>query len=409
MAESRKHKPRGGKRKSAGTPQASSEYTTWAKPREITRLCPIAPALWQQAMKRLRRDFLAAGARHGHLRCPLIQRSTCESAFEAAQVESNLDCVRLGDAAHYAFRCSGTTDRDQVHLRHPMVCDDGTPIVDSEGRAMMRPTPVVRLWSYLGTPGAFEHFTALAKRGGRALLGSPQSAIAWIPPDTLITMEDENRWVWSLFALAWQGRHPSLRAERKTWFRRPHPNPNAEASIVYVPYDLQALRSLRELAPARALPLPEEWAERLPGYFISELPDLFQASVDLIDVVFDLVAQAEGEAQVPPKNGSATVSEPSPNVSKWNALTDRQRNCLRALRESKAHNADSRRRASDVAVKAEGFAANVNGFKEPLSNLVLQGLVNSKTGAGGGYWLTEAGGELLAEFDPDRSSGSQPS
>lgn len=83
-------------------------------------------------------------------------------------------------------------------------------------------------------------------------------------------------------------------------------------------------------------------------------------------------------------------------IDDWNKLTDRQRDCLRVLAEARAFDVDSRLRADDIVVKAEGRGANVNGFKLPLSELVLRGLVTSKTGREGGYWLT-AEGRSLAE------------
>ncbi len=91
-------------------------------------------------------------------------------------------------------------------------------------------------------------------------------------------------------------------------------------------------------------------------------------------------------------------------VGDWNKLTDRQRDCLRALAEAKAFNADSRLRADDVAAKAEGRGANVNGFKQPLSDLVFRGLVESKTGREGGYWLTVEGQNLVAKNNPTTDS-----
>ena len=123
--------------------------------------------------------------------------------------------------------------------------------------------------------------------------------IAWIPPDTLFTQKDEDRWVWSLFDLAWQGRHPSLRAERRTWFRPAGPLKDVETNVIYLPFDLQRLRALRDSGPPAICAFPEEWSERLPGCFVSELPDLLQASADLIDVLLDMATRIEGELQAP--------------------------------------------------------------------------------------------------------------
>ena len=92
----------------------------------------------------------------------------------------------------------------------------------------------------------------------------------------------------------------------------------------------------------------------------------------------------------------------------WNAVTDRQRNCMRALLELTALDAESRQTTDEIAVRTEGREAKANAFKEPLSDLVGRGLVESKTGRQGGYWLTVDGRELLAAFDID-SVGDNPS
>ena len=97
----------------------------------------------------------------------------------------------------------------------------------------------------------------------------------------------------------------------------------------------------------------------------------------------------------------ASQARSSAKLGDWNALTDRQRDCMRALLELKALDTDSRRRGQDIAVKAEGPGANANAFKGPLRNLVLRGLVQSRIGSAGGYWLTRHGHRLLAAFDAD--------
>lgn len=87
------------------------------------------------------------------------------------------------------------------------------------------------------------------------------------------------------------------------------------------------------------------------------------------------------------------------DIGEWNELTDRQRNCMRALHEFGAFDADSRRRAKVIAVKAEGPSANANGFKAPLANLVSRRIVECKAGREGGYWLAGSGLAHLIEFD----------
>lgn len=83
-----------------------------------------------------------------------------------------------------------------------------------------------------------------------------------------------------------------------------------------------------------------------------------------------------------------------------NSLTDRQRNCLQVLREQKATCADARKNADEIARLADGRAANCDGFKSPLAQLVEHRLIQSKGGRGGGYWLSERG-QRLAEIHAD--------
>lgn len=90
---------------------------------------------------------------------------------------------------------------------------------------------------------------------------------------------------------------------------------------------------------------------------------------------------------------------PTTRNNLWDELGDRERNCLRALNKLKAFDADSRRFAKEVAIEADGPDANVNGFKQPLSNLALQVLIHSRAGSKGGYWLSDVGRGLLAAFD----------
>lgn len=114
------------------------------------------------------------------------------------------------------------------------------------------------------------------------------------------------------------------------------------------------------------------------------------------------------EAEDAPQSGETKPKKSLATQADWDALTDRQRNCMGALLELKAFDADSRRDARVIARKAEGRAANVNGFKEPLAELARRDLAQSKTGRRGGYWLTDHGRKLLAVADSqdstDRSS-----
>jgi hypothetical protein len=101
--------------------------------------------------------------------------------------------------------------------------------------------------------------------------------------------------------------------------------------------------------------------------------------------------------------GDGTVQPDPLKRRDWTELTSRQQHCLQAMLELKAFDRGSRQCAEDIAVKAEGPAANVNGFKGPLAGLVEAKLAASQTGREGGYWLTESG-RLLGESDANATS-----
>lgn len=72
-------------------------------------------------------------------------------------------------------------------------------------------------------------------------------------------------------------------------------------------------------------------------------------------------------------------------------LSSNKRDILKALLLKGAFDSDHRQNATEIAVAVAGKSADVNAFKEPLSELVQDRLVESKKGRGGGYWLTLTG------------------
>ena len=170
--------------------------------------------------------------------------------------------------------------------------------------------PAGREWSYCGTSRASAQFREQAERGGLALQSAPEAALTWVPHDTLSTQMDEYRWLWSVFDLAWQGRHPSLRADRRIW----SPSNRGAGGVVYLPFDRGSLRFLRT---SPLFDFPEEWTERLPGFFISELPDLFQASADLIDTLLDMAGHPPTDPKqvdhLKPPHAKTVAADDAPN------------------------------------------------------------------------------------------------
>lgn len=72
-------------------------------------------------------------------------------------------------------------------------------------------------------------------------------------------------------------------------------------------------------------------------------------------------------------------------------LGDRAQSVLIAMLELGAVDSDNRRSTEDIAIKALGDGTDPNALKSVMADLKTRKLINSKTGSGGGCWLTEAG------------------
>ncbi len=173
-----------------------------------------------------------------------------------------------------------------------------------------------------------------------------------------------------------------------------------------------------QMAKAGEAEYRQRWAERSGEPYPDTLDDLMRLAAD---AGFDLARLHDGDwvpgkmeilvegylrrrqrdkaaatdGDRPEKLGDDRGKRPDASPEIWNSLTERQRNCLQALYESKAFDADSCLRASEIAVKVDGRGAGSESFKKPLSDLAMRELVASKTGRGGGSWLTAEGQELV--------------
>jgi hypothetical protein len=79
-----------------------------------------------------------------------------------------------------------------------------------------------------------------------------------------------------------------------------------------------------------------------------------------------------------------------------NEPSDRQRDILQTLFKQKAFDIDHRMTTADVTEAVEGKGrGNAEAFKRPIADLKKRGLVNTKSGSGGGIWLTDAGREHI--------------
>ena len=72
-------------------------------------------------------------------------------------------------------------------------------------------------------------------------------------------------------------------------------------------------------------------------------------------------------------------------------LSGRAMCVLEAMLMLGAINPDHRQTTEDIAEKALGKCADANALKGVMAELKTRKLIESKTGRGGGYWLTESG------------------
>lgn len=84
--------------------------------------------------------------------------------------------------------------------------------------------------------------------------------------------------------------------------------------------------------------------------------------------------------------------------SKEIALSERQYQILMALSEMKALSPDRRAATNELAKRAEGPSSPGENLKKAIADLVAKGYTGSKTGRGGGVWLTEKGAELAIQL-----------
>ena len=281
--------------------QTKSAWTLDVRPHEPPTYRPTSLELWRSSLDHLRQDFLAVRTELGPLRCPLFQTSTSKSDPVHPPFELRAAASRGG--SFQDFRWYVTRDGEPIYLEHPIVDAYGKKIVDKNGRGILCGMPTRRVWQYLGSIPAATSFIQLASRAGSALLGSPPFSINWIPQATRAISSNESRWVTSVFELAWQAKHPSLRAERRIWIRPTDSLHDVECDLIYVPYDLPKLRAMR--ASGLNFDFPEEWSERLPAYFVSELADVCRASGDLIDFLLSLKNDATPAGGVLHSGGGA--------------------------------------------------------------------------------------------------------
>ncbi len=243
---------------------------------------PVAPELWRSTMLELRARFQRARDSDGALLCRLFQSCTADRKQVDAMQSQTPD-------GHFVFAQGGMYTDFRVYRdeqRRPIITDvptldlDGKPIVDSSGRAILCELPSGRSVFVIGTPCKGFDIAPLSDFAGSCIWSAQPDVISWIPPETLRASTDRERWLWTLFELAWSGLHPALKAERLTWYSSK--NDLGEPAPISIPYDRAQIEAVRAIFPMGRF-IPESWTKRLPTYFRSELPDFFTASVFTID------------------------------------------------------------------------------------------------------------------------------
>lgn len=108
-------------------------------------------------------------------------------------------------------------------------------------------------------------------------------------------------------------------------------------------------------------------------------------------LVYRMTAQSMGRTNahriphtVQPKG---SLDNPSSDVP----LSQRAQLVLVAMLELIAFDSDRRQSTDNIAVKALGLESDSNALKSVMAELKTQRLIDSKTGRGGGCWLTDTG------------------
>lgn len=143
------------------------------------------------------------------------------------------------------------------------------------------------------------------------------------------------------------------------------------------------------LLPTRRRVTPE--AERLVRHSSGHLVVLAEAIVSYGGTRWTAAAEAQVAVQRHLETVANCPDEP---------LSERAQLVLAAMLELDAVDSDRRRPVEEIAPRALGPEADANALKLVLAELRAKGMARSKTGRGGGFWLTDKGqrrAERLAE------------
>lgn len=108
-------------------------------------------------------------------------------------------------------------------------------------------------------------------------------------------------------------------------------------------------------------------------------------------VVYRLTNQALNRNRASAKSREAQLSELIGVLPSNDPLSERAQCVLSAMLELGAVDSDHRYSTEAIAEKALGRGADANALKSVMAELKTRSLIESKTGRGGGCWLTESG------------------
>jgi hypothetical protein len=152
----------------------------------------------------------------------------------------------------------------------------------------------------------------------------------------------------------------------------------------------------RELWGAAKVILQELKAQvsaQLPESDETPLPDNVAGTSEASDT-------AERDDEVAQRLAAHSMTETAPDSQpdEMPALSDRQYLILQTLLIMKATTADARQTTARIVEKAVGRAADPVQFKKDIASLKADGFIDTKSGAGGGCWLTTKGRNVASRL-----------
>ena len=285
--------------------------------------------LARPALDSLRRRFEDAAGKHGPLRCMIVHHEGADFDRRIPPPRGDgMECCAALRSYLYSYVVSLPDADGKPSLWGPQIVEDvserrrgtvGTgprpevsagrdvyllrvrpgmstvTIPDDPSKCHLFPEAEELLRLSCESAAVFWH---LAGEAGACFRGNYAPLLPRVARESVERTEDDLRWLWLLFDLAWRNEIGSpLQAERRVWWDCENGDHRR------VKYDLDFLKELQELrrertgqtseGQGRRQTYPEEWLEHPPQFFYSELPDVFAASVYAIDqLLAELVPDA---------------------------------------------------------------------------------------------------------------------